>query len=291
MTAADVFGKTDQLDAATLDALAARFEARGKHAAFADMLTEYLDAMQIAPAASVLDLGCGTGLVARAIARHASFTGSVAGIDLSPHLVAAATRLAEADGVSARVTFQSGDARRLPFADASFDAVVAHTLISHVNAPLAVLQEAARVLKASGTLAVFDGDYASLTFDQADEAKARADDAALARALVANPRVMGQMPRLLRAAGFELLTSFAHVLAEVGTADFWLSGIETFRRLLHKAGAMTEAQADAWAAGLRAASEAGVFFGRCNYHAFLARRSSLSADAPEPLHRDVGERG
>jgi ubiquinone/menaquinone biosynthesis C-methylase UbiE len=272
MTAADLFGKTDQLDAATLDALVARFEARGKHAAFAEMLTEYLDAMQITPSASVLDLGCGTGLVARAIARHASFTGSVAGIDLSPHLVAAATRLAEIDGVSARVTFQSGDARKLPFADGSFDAVVAHTLISHVSEPLAVLKEAARVLKAGGTLAVFDGDYASLTFDQPDEAKARADDAALVRAVAANAHVMGQMPRLLREAGFELLSSFAHVLAEVGTADFWLSGIETFRRLLPQAGAMTEAQADAWAASLRAASEAGVFFGRCNYHAFLARK-------------------
>jgi len=271
---ADVFGKTDQLDAATLDAMVARFEARGKHAAFAGMLTEYLDAMQIAPSANVLDLGCGTGLVARAIARHASFTGSVAGIDLSPHLVAAATRLADAEGISARATFQSGDARKLPFADASFDAVVAHTLISHVNAPLAVLTEAGRVLKAGGTIAVFDGDYGSLSFDQPDEAKARSDDAALVRAVAANPRVMGQMPRLLRDAGFELLASFAHVLAETGTADFWLSGIETFRHLLPQAGAMTAAQADAWAAGQRAASEAGVFFGRCNYHAFLARKKA-----------------
>ena len=268
----DVFSKTDRLDADTLDALAAGLEAHTRHPAFADMLTEYLDAMQIAPSASVLDLGCGTGLVARAIARHASFTGSVAGIDLSPHLVAAATRLAEADGVGARVTFQSGDARKLPFADASFDAVVAHALISHVSAPLAVLKEAARVLKPGATIAVFDGDYASLTFDQPDAAKAKADDAALISAAVANPRVMSQMPRLLRAAGFEPLTSFAHVLAEVGKADFWLSAIETFRRLLPRAGAMTGAQADAWAAALRAASDAGVFFGRCNYHAFLARK-------------------
>jgi ubiquinone/menaquinone biosynthesis C-methylase UbiE len=236
------------------------------------MLTEYLDAMQIAPAASVLDLGCGTGLVARAIARHSSFIGSVAGIDLSAHLVAAATRLADEEGAGARVTFQCGDARKLPFADASFDAVVAHTLISHVSAPRAVLKEAARVLKAGGTIAVFDGDYGSLTFDQPDEARARADDAALVDAVAANPRVMGQMPRLLGETGFDLLTSFAHVLAEVGTANFWLSGIETFRRLLPQAGAMTEAQADAWAARLRAASEAGVFFGRCNYHAFLARK-------------------
>jgi len=83
---------------------------------------------------------------------------------------------------------------------------------------------------------------------------------------------MGQMPRLLREAGLERSRSFAHVLAEVGTASFWLSGIETFRRLLPQAGAMTAAEADAWAASQRAASDAGVFFGRCNYHAFLARK-------------------
>jgi ubiquinone/menaquinone biosynthesis C-methylase UbiE len=251
-----------------------RFEARGKHPAFANMLTEYLDAMQIAPAANVLDMGCGTGLVARAIARHSGFIGSVAGIDLSPHLVAAATRLAGEEGVNQRATFQCGDVRKLPFADASFDAVVAHTLLSHVPGPLAVLQEAARALKPGGTMAVFDGDYSSLTFDQPNEAKAKADDEALISTVVANPRVMGQMPRLLRDAGFELLASFAHVLAEVGTASFWLSGIETFRRLMPQAGAMTASEADAWAAGLRAASDAGVFFGRCNYHAFLARKST-----------------
>jgi ubiquinone/menaquinone biosynthesis C-methylase UbiE len=272
MSSADLFGKTDQLDASTLEAMAARFEARGKHPAFANMLREYLDAMQIAPAATVLDMGCGTGLAARAIASHSGFRGSVTGIDLSAHLVAVASRLAGDEGVSQRVTFQSGDVRRMPFADASFDAVVAHTLISHVPGPLTVLKEAARVLKPGGMMAVFDGDYGSLTFDQPDEAKAVADDAKLIRAVVANPRVMGQMPRLLRDAGLALTASFSHVLAEVGSAGFWLSGIDTFQRLLPLAGAMSDAEAAAWAAAQHAASDAGVFFGRCNYHSFLARR-------------------
>lgn len=272
MTAADPFATTDRLDSDMLDALVAHLEACGRHPALADMLGEYLDAMQIAPAASVLDVGCGGGLVARAIARHSGFTGSVAGIDLSAHLVAAATRLADEEGVGARVTFQRGDARQLPFADASFDAVVAHALIGHVPGPLVMLKEAARVLKPGATLAVFDGDHASLTFGRPDEAQAGAEAAAPVRTLVANPQVMGQMPRLLRAAGLQLQASFSHVLAEVGTAHFWLSAIDTWRRLLPLSGAMSAAQADAWAARLRAASDDGVFFGRCNYHAFLARK-------------------
>ena len=49
---------------------------------------------------------------------------------------------------------------------ASFDAAVAHTLVSHVRDPLAVLAEAARVTRPGGCVAVFDGDYASLTFGE-----------------------------------------------------------------------------------------------------------------------------
>jgi hypothetical protein len=123
-------------------------------------------------------------------------------------------------------------------------------------------------------IAVFDGDYASLTFDCEDPVKGRASDDALIRAVVRNPRVMRQMPRMLRAAGLQLVTAFAHVLCEVGTANFWASAIETYRKLIPKAGTMTAEEANAWAASLRRDSEAGVFFGSCNYHAFIARRPS-----------------
>ena len=64
--------------------------------------------------------------------------------------------------------FIVGDAHDLDFAAASFDAVVAHTLLSHVRDPLAVLAEAARVVRPGGTVAIFDGDYASLTFGSSD---------------------------------------------------------------------------------------------------------------------------
>jgi SAM-dependent methyltransferase len=272
MSSIDPFGRTDKLDDSVLEALVSRFEARGKHPLFSKMLHEYLDAMNPGSTATVLDMGCGTGLAARAIARRPGFSGRIAGVDLSSHLVAAAQRLAGEEGLAAHVQFRTGDVRRLDFADGTFDALVAHTLLSHVEDPLAVLREAARVVKPGGTIGIFDGDYASLTFDHVDPVKGKAHDEALIGAVVTNPRVMRQMPRMLRAAGLELVTSFSYVLAEVGTAGFWASAIETYRKLIPKAGMMTEDEANAWAAALRSDSDGGVFFGSSNYYAYLARR-------------------
>jgi SAM-dependent methyltransferase len=272
MTSVDPFGTTDKLDECMLEALVVRFEARGSHPLFSKMLLEYLDAMNIGDAAAVLDMGCGTGLAARAIAHRPGFAGRITGVDLSAYLVAAASRLAGEQGVAEHVDFRTGDVRELDFADGTFDALVAHTLLSHVEDPLSVLQEAARVVKPGAPIGIFDGDYASLTFDHADPVKGKCYDEALVSAVVTNPRVMRQMPRLLRAAGLELVASFSYVLSEIGRAHFWSTAIETYRKLIPKAGVMTPDEADSWAAALRSDSDAGVFFGSSNYYAYVARR-------------------
>ena len=146
MGAVDVYRVTDQLDDATLEVLIARLEARGKHPRFEMMMREYLDAMAIDSARCILDLGCGTGVVARTIARRPPFAGRVMGVDRSPHLVAAASRLAGEEGISERVAFRTGDSHTLALRDMEFDAVVAHTLFSHLEDPRSVLTEIVRVL-------------------------------------------------------------------------------------------------------------------------------------------------
>lgn len=272
MASIDPFGKTDELDDGMLATLVARFEARGKHPLFSEMLLEYLDAMNISSVAEVLDLGCGTGLAARAIARRDGYRGTVTGVDISPYFVAAATRLADDEGLCTRLAFRVADANALEFPDAEFDAVVVHTLLSHVDAPLAVLVEAARVLKPGGKIGIFDGDYASMAFGHADPLKGKSDDEKVIRTLVASPTVMRQMPRLLRTAGLEPVAAFSHVLAEIGRAEFWATAIAAYRKLVVGAGAMSEEQANRWATELQNDAEAGVFFGSCNYFAFVARR-------------------
>ena len=272
MPSFDVYRLTTSLTEPVLDAVAARLEARGQNPEFQRMLHAYVEAMDIDGAATVLDLGCGTGVAARVIAARPAFRGAVTGIDQSDRLVEMATQLAAAEGLGERTRFVVGDSRSLDLPDGGFDAVVAHTLVSHVEEPLPVLAEMRRVVRPGGMVGVFDGDYASITFDQADANRGARDDEAIQRAIVTSPRVMRQMPRLLRQAGLTLVRAFPFVVADIGVADFWLSSIESFRRILPQSGGMDAAAANAWAdARLRDADDR-VFFGACNYYAYVARR-------------------
>src|SRR5918997_134260 len=210
MGALDPYQITDKLEDPLLDVMVSRLEVRGKHSFFQKVLQEYLDALDIDSASTVLDMGCGTGVAARTIARRADFSGRVTGIDLSPYLVEAAKRLADEEGLGGRVEFRYGDTRELDILDGEFDAVVAHTLVSHVQEPPTALNEAARVVKPGGLIAIFDGDYASMTFALDDPVESKRYDEALINAVMTSPRVMRQMPRVLRQAGLEMVRTFPY---------------------------------------------------------------------------------
>ncbi len=270
--ALDPYRITDKLEDALLDVMVSRLEVRGNHWFFQKVLGEYLDAMDIDSASTVLDIGCGTGVAARTIARRANFSGRVTGIDLSPYLVEAAKRLADEEGLGDLVEFRSRDTRDLDIPDGRFDAVVAHTLVSHVKEALTVLKEAGRLVKPGGLIAVFDGDYASMTFALDDPVQSKRHDEALIKAVVTSPRVMRQMPRLIQQAGLEMVRTFPYIMAEVGMGNFWLSAIDSFEKLAPKSGAMSEAEATSWANALHEAADKGVFFGASNYYTYIARR-------------------
>jgi ubiquinone/menaquinone biosynthesis C-methylase UbiE len=268
----DPYHTTNKLDDAVLDVIVTRLESRGKHPLFEGMLRDYLDEMDIDGAGRVLDMGCGTGVAARHIARRDGFSGEVLGIDQSPYLVKAATGFAAEERLVSQTQFKAGDTHSLDLEDDTFDAVVAHTLLSHVGDPLAVLGEAKRIAKSGAMIGVFDGDYASLTFEQDDPAKGKADDEKIIAAIVTQPRVMRQIPRLANRAGLELVRTFSYVLAETGRADFWVSAIESLRALAPKSGAMSEPEAEAWVDAQLKASEQGTFFGASNYYGYVLRK-------------------
>ncbi|MBP0444809.1 methyltransferase domain-containing protein [Roseomonas sp. SSH11] len=275
LQAPDVYGRTFQMDEQTLGVIATRLEARGRHPFFLRVIDEYMGELSLTAGESVLDIGCGTGVAARAIARRPDMHGPITAIDISEHLVKAGRRLAEEEGLGDRIDFRVGDAHGLGLPEGGFDVVVMHTLISHVADPAAVLAEGKRLLRpGTGRMVVFDGDYASLTLatDAADGGEAT--DRAVQRGIIAQPRVMRAMPRLLAEAGLGLLWSRAYVVADIGRADYCAPMITSFRVLLPKVGVMTEAEANSFADGLERASAENRFFGASNFYTYLAGRSA-----------------
>ena len=268
----DAMQFVNEQDPATRERFIERLELRGKDPTFVAYREAYLQLIDLPRTATVLDLGCGTGVVARAIAARDGFTGTVTGIDLSDDFIAAAETFAADDGVSDRVQFAVGDAHQLDFRAASFDTVVAHTLVSHVRDPLAVLAEAARVVRPGGYLAVFDGDYASLTFGCSDPRLGEAVEPALQATIMSSPRVMREIPRLLPKAGLRLIATQAHVYAEAGSSTFMLNLAETYAPLTAAStGQLSAAHVDAWLADQRRSASDGTFFAACNYYAYVAR--------------------
>jgi ubiquinone/menaquinone biosynthesis C-methylase UbiE len=272
LQSSDVYGRTFQMDAPILEVMATRLEVRGKHPFFLRAISEYLAEVPLTEADGVLDLGCGTGVAARAMARRSELRGRVTAIDISAHLVEAGRRLSKKEGLATRIDFKVGDAHSLGLPENAFNLVVMHTLISHVADPAAVLAEGRRLLRSGGRLIVFDGDYASLTFATGAADGGAATDALVHRTIVANPRVMRAMPRLLAGTGLDLIWSHGYLVADIGRMDFWAQGITSFRVLLPKAGAMSETEAGVFADGLERASAENRFFGASNFYTYIAQR-------------------
>jgi SAM-dependent methyltransferase len=270
----DVYGRTHEMDERTLAVMAERLETRGRHPFFIAAIADYADHLALTETDAILDIGCGTGVAARTIARRPDVRGPIRAIDISPHLVEAGKRFAGAEGLGGRIDFLTGDAHGLGLPEGSFDVVLMHTLISHVADPASVLAEARRLLQPGGRLVVFDGDYASLTFATDAPDGGEATDRAVQAGLIAQPRVMRAMPRLLTGGGLSLNWSRASILAEIGRrADYFGGFCAAFRVLLPKAGAMTEAEADAFVGGLERDMAEDRFFGSCNYYSYVARRA------------------
>lgn len=103
----------------------------------------------------ILDVGCGTGLIPIEAARQLPGV-KITGVDLAESMLAIGREHLRKTGLIDRVELIHCDAKKLPFQDETFFAVVSNSIIHHIPAPLACLREMVRVCKKGGTLFVRD---------------------------------------------------------------------------------------------------------------------------------------
>jgi ubiquinone/menaquinone biosynthesis C-methylase UbiE len=104
---------------------------------------------------SVLDVGTGTALIPIELCRSEPVAQVVA-IDLAEHMLALGRVNVSRAGFDGRIQLQCCDAKHMPFADASFAAVISNSIVHHIPQPGLVLSEMVRVVRPGGVLFVRD---------------------------------------------------------------------------------------------------------------------------------------
>ncbi len=216
------------------------------------------------PGRRILEVGCGLGDDAAALADLVAPDGFVMAIDGSDSMVEAAR---ERHGAVAGLSFDVADAAQLPFGDASFDACRIDRVLQHITDPHRVIHEMVRVVRPGGVLVAFDNDWETLTVDSADRDLTRVVLNAWCDRFPSGWIGRRLVPLFLQSG---LADVVAHpktlVLRELDVADRLYSFFSTAERLV-AAGTISRDDANRWSDGLRTADAEGRFFS--SYTGFL----------------------
>ena len=264
----DVYANIASVDRATQERLVTVMELRAAEPRQRDMLETYLAWIDLPEKARVLEVGCGTGAATRVLARRPEVA-AIVGIDPSPLFLAKARELAAAHR---HVSFHQGDVRALDLEHHSFDVAIAHTCLTHVPGPDQALRELFRVLRPGGSLAVFDGDYASTTLACGDHDPIQTcADAAMAT-LVHDRWLARRLPSLVKAAGFEISRFDGHAYVQTIEPNYLLTLVDRGAEALVHGGTIGQKLAESLKAEARARVEAGGFYGSITFASLIARK-------------------
>ena len=240
----------------------ASLEERGRSGYMA-VVRGLLDALAIVPGESVLEVGCGSGVIMRELARRTAGANRLIGRDMSPYLLREARALARREGLLDYIDFGEGRAEALPLPDGAVDVALSSTVFEEGDADL-MLSEIVRVTRPGGrvgiTVRAIDMPFwVNLPLDPALKAKV---DAPGIIGGGAAPKGVADMSlyRRLAALGLTGLKCFPQLVSVVPGSE----RIERYQQQI--LAALTPAEAETWHQAVAAAKADGTFFIAQAYH-------------------------
>lgn len=131
----------------------ASLEARGQSTGYLGVVRDLVAGMRLQPGETILDVGCGSGVLDRWLARHTGGAHRIVAVDIHRTLLREAAALATKDGLAGHIEFREGNAEALPFPDNSFDVAMSATVMELLDADR-MLREMVRVTRPGGRVGI-----------------------------------------------------------------------------------------------------------------------------------------
>jgi len=227
-----------------------------------------LAALALTSGESVLDAGCGTGLLLELEALAVGREGRAEGVDFSDDMLAhARTRC----GGLEQVNLQQGSVENLPFEDASFDALSCTQTLLYVKDMDQALKEFYRLLKPRGRIAIIETDWSGAIINSEDQVVTRKILDAWGRAVI-NPNLPRRLRPVLRQVGFSAprVEAIPVLNASYSKSSFSANMLQNFAGTARKLGAISDAESDAWLEGIERLIQKDEYFFCVNRFLFTA---------------------
>jgi arsenite methyltransferase len=207
---------------------------------------------------SILDAGCGTGLLLEQEALAVGSEGRAEGVDTSADMLAYAE--ARCEGL-VQVNLQCGSADSLAFDDACFDVLSCTQVLLYVEQLEQTLKEYHRVLKLRGRIAIIETDWGGAIMNSSDLKMTQAIFNAWSDE-VPNPHLPRRLAPLLRDAGFGRIQveAIPVVNASFTENSFSAGMLKGFTNTAVRHQVLSRVQADAWLADLEALAADDEYF-------------------------------